>query len=112
MELAHLLVDTVLDKKGGDIILLDIRDKALFTDFFLICTGESGRQLQALADGIAEDAKKKATTLPWGVEGDAEGGWILMDYGDVIVHLFSPDKRTFYNLEELWGDAHVVLRMQ
>ena len=107
-----MLVDSVLDKKGGDILLLDIRDKAIFTDFFLLCNGESYRQLEALADGVAEDAKKKASLQPWGVEGEADSGWILLDYGDLIVHLFSPDKRAYYDLEGLWGDAHVVLRMQ
>jgi ribosome-associated protein len=106
------LVETILDKKGGDIVLLDIRDDALFTDFFLICNGESNRQLKALAEGIAEDAKKKAEKLAWGIEGEAESGWILIDYGDLIVHLFSPETRAYYNLEELWRGAHVVLRMQ
>jgi ribosome-associated protein len=66
------LVETILDKKGGDIVLLDIRDDALFTDFFLICNGESNRQLKALAEGIAEDAKKKAEKLAWGIEGEAK----------------------------------------
>lgn len=107
-----MLVETILDKKGGDIVLLDIRDEALFTDFFLICNGESNRQLKALAEGIAEDAKKKAEKLAWGTEGEAESGWILIDYGDLIVHLFSPETRAYYNLEELWRGAHVVLRMQ
>lgn len=106
------MVDTVLDKKGGDILLLDIRDRAIFTDYFLICNGESERQLQALAESIAEDGKKKASVIPWGTEGSAESGWVLVDYGDVVVHLFSPHQRAYYNLEELWRDARVILRMQ
>jgi ribosome-associated protein len=100
-----------LDKKGGDILLLDIRDQALFTDYFLLANGESERQLRALADGVTEDAKKKAELLPWGTEGDPESGWLLVDFGDLIVHLFDPAKRAYYNLEELWQDARVLLRM-
>lgn len=101
-----------MDKKGSEITLLDLREQTVFADYFLICTGESDRQLHALAQGITEDAKKKADVLPYGVEGDADGGWLLVDFGDLIVHLFSPDKRDYYDLEDLWGDAHVVLRMQ
>lgn len=112
IELAHVLVDTILDKKGGDVILLDIRDEAIFTDYFLICNGDNDRQLKALADGILEDAKKKANTIPWGKEGEPSSGWVLMDYGDLVVHLFSPEMRTYYNLEELWSEGHIVLRMQ
>lgn len=92
--------------------MLDIRDQAVFTDFFLICNGENERQLQALADGITETAKQKTDTLPWGIEGEAASGWLLVDFGDVIVHLFSDDKRQYYNLDDLWGDGHVVLRMK
>lgn len=110
--MARILVDTILDKKGVDIVLLDIRDKAIFTDYFLICNGENDRQLQALIDGISEDAKKKTGILPWGTEGEPTSGWILLDYGELVVHLFSPEMRNYYNLEELWSDAHVVLRMQ
>lgn len=101
-----------MDKKGGDIVLIDISDEAIFTDYFLICNGENDRQLRALAEGIADDAKKKADIIPWGTEGEPMGGWVLLDYGDLIVHLFSPEMRIYYNLEELWSSAHVVLRMQ
>lgn len=101
-----------MDKKGGDIVLIDISDEAIFTDYFLICNGENDRQLRALAESIADDAKKKANIIPWGTEGVPMGGWVLLDYGDLIVHLFSPEMRDYYNLEELWSSAHVVLRMQ
>ena len=106
------MVDTIIDKKGNDLVLLDIREQAIFADYFLICNGDNIRQLQALADSIAEDAKHKASVLPIGVEGDPLSGWILVDFGDLVVHLFSPDKRTYYNLEDLWREAHPVLRMQ
>ncbi len=106
------MVDTILDKKGGDVVLLDLREEAVFTDYFLICNGENDRQLRALATSIADDAKKKADTLPWGKEGESTNGWVLLDYGSLIVHLFSPEMRNYYNLEDLWQRAHVVLRMQ
>ena len=106
------MVDSILDKKGEDILLLDIREEAQFTDFFLMCNGENDRQIQALADNIATDARKQANVLPWGTEGEASGGWVLLDYGDIVVHLFSPEMRNYYRLDELWSSAHVILRMQ
>lgn len=93
-------------------MLLDLRESAVFTDYFLICNGESNRQLKALATGIADDAKEKAGSLPRGFEGESINGWVLIDYGSLIVHLFSPEMRSYYNLEELWQNAHVILRMQ
>lgn len=107
-----MLVDSLIDKKGSDILLLDIRDQAVFTDYFLLCSGDSGRQLGALADGITEAAKKNLDLLPWGVEGDPEDGWVLVDYGGVIIHIFSPEQRRYYNLEQLWSQGHVLLRIQ
>jgi ribosome-associated protein len=101
-----------LEKKGSDILLLDIREHAAFADYFLICNGENDRQLKALAENITLNAKKEGETRAMGREGDAEDGWMLIDFGDLIVHLFSPEKRAYYNLETLWDDAHVVLRMQ
>lgn len=111
LELAHLIVDTMLDKKGSNIALLDIREQAIFADYFLICNGESDRQLRALAESIRADAKEKANILAGGVEGHPQTGWVLIDFGDLIVHLFSPEKRNYYNLEDLWSESHVVLRM-
>lgn len=112
LELAHLLVDSLLEKKGSDILLLDIREHAAFADYFLLCSGENDRQLKALAENVALDAKKDGQARPMGYEGAAEDGWVLIDFGDLIVHLFSPEKRAYYNLETLWDDAHVVMRMQ
>jgi ribosome-associated protein len=106
------MVESILDKKGGDVLLLDIREETIFTDYFLICNGDNDRQLQAMVDGIADDTKKKANILPWGTEGKPNSGWVLMDYGDVIVHLFSPEMRSYYKLDELWDNGHIVLRMQ
>ncbi len=107
-----MLVDSIIDKKGNNILLLDIREKAVFSDYFILCNGENPRQIKALVDAVVENAKKKAGMRPWGLEGDPDTGWVLVDFGGVIIHLFSPEKRDYYNLEELWSDAHVVLRMQ
>jgi ribosome-associated protein len=112
LELAHLLVDSLLEKKGNDILLLDIREHAAFADYFLICSGDSDRQIKALADNVAQDAKKDGEARAKVLEGDAADGWVLIDFGDLVVHLFSPEKRAYYNLETLWDDAHVVLRLQ
>lgn len=112
LELANALVDSIIDKKGNNILLLDIREQAVFSDYFILCNGENPRQIKALIDAVVENAKKKAGVRPWALEGDPDTGWVLVDFGGVIIHLFSPEKRDYYNLEELWNDAHVVLRMQ
>lgn len=111
-ELARFLADIILDKKGTDIQILDIREHAVFTDYFVLCNGENRRQLKALADSIAEAAKIEADLLPKGIEGSAESGWVLVDFNDVIIHIFSPEQRNFYKLEELWQEAYTLLRMQ
>ena len=112
LELAHLLVDTLLDKRGDDIVLLDLREHAVFADYFLICNGENERQLRTLAEHVTVDAKRKGGVLAMGSEGEAAGGWILIDFGDLVVHLFSPEKRNYYRLEDIWNKAHIVVRMQ
>ncbi len=111
LELAHILVDSILDKKGSDILLLDLREQSIFADYFLICSGENERQLRALAENIRADAKKEAGILAFGVEGIPEAGWILVDFSDLVVHVFAPETRHYYDLESLWEDGHVVLRM-
>ena len=107
-----MLVDTLIDKKGSNILLLDIREQAVFSDYFILCNGDSDRQIRALTDAIVEAARDKASLRPRGTEGEAKSGWVLVDYGSIIIHLFSRDRREYYNLEELWSEAHVVLRMQ
>jgi ribosome-associated protein len=101
-----------LDKKGSDILLLDLRDEAIFTDYFLIANGDSKRQLKSLSDSVSEEAKTNGEVQPIGKEGEPASGWLLLDYGDLVVHLFHPDTRRYYDLEDLWQNAHVVLRMQ
>jgi ribosome-associated protein len=107
-----MLVDTIVDKKGSNIILLDIRDQATFADYFLICSGENIRQIDALAEEITLKVKRQLENPTVGIEGSASSGWILIDLGDLVVHVFSPEKRDYYQLEDIWDHAHVVMRMQ
>ena len=95
------------DKKAIDVVELDLRGVLGYTDFFLVCSGRTGRQAKAIHDGILEALKKEHDVLPRRVEGSAAGGWILMDYLDVVVHIFTPEKREFYRLEQLWGEVPV-----
>lgn len=105
-------MDAAADKKAEDVLLLDVSKQSAVTDFFVICSGTSERQLQAISEGITEQARKQLRAKPRDVEGDGSTGWVLLDYGDVIVHIFAPEKRKFYDLEELWRDAKVVVRVQ
>jgi len=91
--------------------VLDIRGLADFADCFVICSGTSDRMLQALADEVIEKIRDQ-NQVKGRVEGAPQDGWILVDYGDVILHLFSPDRREYYRLEELWGKGKVLLRLQ
>lgn len=111
LELANVLVDTLIDKKASNILLLDIREQAVFSDYFILCNGENDRQIRALTEAVTEAAREKADVGPRGTEGEAENGWVLIDLGAIIIHLFSNERRAYYNLEELWSNAHVVLRM-
>jgi len=95
------------DRKALDVVVLDMRQASSITDYFLICSGGSTRQVQAIADAIDEQLAKQGVAA-LGVEGYREGRWILMDYGDIIVHVFSQDTRAFYDLERLWGNAPKV----
>jgi len=104
-------VNTLEDKKGENIVLMDIRDLAVFADYFVICSGTSDRMLQALADAVREHAHQ-VYGLPTRTEGRSQDGWMLVDLGDVIVHLFSPDRRNYYRLEELWSHGKILLRLQ
>jgi len=104
-------VNALEEKKGEDILLLDIQGLASFTDYFVFCSGTSDRMLQALADAAVESVRKQFR-LTARVEGEPEGGWVLVDFGDVILHLFSPDRRNYYRLEELWGQGKILLRLQ
>ncbi len=99
------------DKKAEDIVLLDVRGIASFTDFFVIATGTSDRMIQALANAV-KDGLRKELRLKSRLEGDAGYGWVLVDVGDVIVHIFGPHERDYYALEDLWSEGQILLRVQ
>ena len=101
---SQLMVAAAIEKKGKELVLLEMRGITTFTDYFLICSGKSDRQVQAIAQSIA-DVLKKEGLEPLGLEGTREGRWILMDYGDVVAHVFLEPVRRFYDLEGLWMDA-------
>jgi len=93
------------DKKAIDVVELDLRGVLGYTDYFLVCSGNTGRQAKAIHDGIMERLKREHGLLPRRVEGSGQAGWILMDYLDVVVHIFTPETREFYRLEQLWGEV-------
>ena len=98
---------TALDKRAGDLVVLDVQRVSGVTDFFLICSGKSTTHLQTIADAIRGELKGEGVQLLH-AEGVAESGWILLDYGDVLMHVFLEDTRAYYALERLWGDAPTV----
>lgn len=109
--MAHDIVHRLSDMKAVDTLLLDVRKVSLLADYFIVSTGEVDRHIQALAEDVRRSLKEQEI-LPLHVEGDAGSGWVLLDYGDIVVHLLSPRMREYYRLEEFWKEAHVVVRMQ
>lgn len=99
------------EKKGEDILLLDIKEVAPLADYFVICSGTSDRMLDALIAAVQQTVKQKHHISPR-IEGSPGDGWVLADYGDVVLHLFSPARRRYYRLEELWNQGRVVLHLQ
>jgi ribosome-associated protein len=111
VQLAHRIVDLAADKQASDIVMLDIHDLTTIADYFVICSASSERQIGAITDGIMDTLDKDGIS-PLHSEGIGQSGWVLLDYGDVIVHIFTPQQRTYYNLEKLWEPAVPVLRIQ
>ncbi len=109
--MARTIVNSLENKKGEDIILIDLQGIAIFANYFVICSGSSDRMIQALVDSALEQVKKEFR-INARVEGQAEDGWILVDYGDIILHVFSPQRRGYYRLEELWSDGKILLHVQ
>jgi ribosome-associated protein len=104
----HLLAEIARlasDKKALELVELDLRGVLGYTDYFLICSGNTARQTKAIHDGILEGLKHEHGALPRRVEGASRADWILMDYLDVVVHIFTPESRAYYRLEQLWGEA-------
>lgn len=111
LELAHLIVEALEEKKGENIVLMDLREIAMFTQYFVICSGTSDRMLDALAEGVIE--KTRASLQEKGrAYGQSASGWVVVDFGSVVVHCFAPETREFYKLEELWKEGKTLLRLQ
>ncbi|MCS7018843.1 MAG: ribosome silencing factor [Cytophagales bacterium] len=107
--LSRIVAEGMLEKKGIDIVILDLRKvKNAVTDFFVICSGNSDTQVEALMDSVEEQVYKHLGEWPWQKEGKANREWILLDYVNVVAHIFKKERRLFYGLEELWGDAEIT----
>ena len=111
LDLARRIVELAEDKKAADIVLLDLGELTTLADAFVICSGGSERQISAIADGIVEGLRDERVK-PIGREGTSESHWVLLDYGSVIVHVFTPPERDYYELEKHWSGARVVVRVQ
>jgi ribosome-associated protein len=111
IDLARRIVELAEDRKAADIVLLDLTGLTSVADQFVICSGGSERQLEAIADGIVRGLRDEGVR-PFGREGTAASHWILIDFGSVIAHVFTPPERDFYQLERHWSEAKTVLRVQ
>jgi ribosome-associated protein len=110
-QIAQAIIDILSDRQAEDIVQIDIRKVATFTDYFVIATAGSVRQMNALIDTLDRELKPQGVDLAT-QEGDPESGWVLLDFHDVIVHLFSRDQRQYYNLEGLWSRSAPLVRFQ
>lgn len=105
--LAALVVEAMQSKKAVDVAVIDVREVSGVTDYFVVGTGESSIQVKAIADAIREYVKEQANERPWQREGTQHNQWVLLDYVDVVAHVFDRERRDYYDLERLWGDAPV-----
>jgi ribosome-associated protein len=96
------------DKLASDVVVLDMRPVCSYTDYFVVCTGRNARQTKAIWDEVHETLKREARLIPRSVDGEREASWIIADYLDVVLHVFTPEQRAFYRLDELWGDVPSV----
>jgi len=110
-QLARVAAEAASDKKASDVLLLDIREVTAFADYFVICSGSNRRQLQAIADAIDEQLSAQGAHL-FHREGDSDTGWLLLDFGDIIVHILGSKEREYYDLERLWNGAKTVVYLQ
>ncbi|HEY3522830.1 MAG TPA: ribosome silencing factor [Candidatus Limnocylindrales bacterium] len=111
LEVARRIADVAADRKAADVVLLDLRELTTVADYFVICSGGSERQLGAIADAIVETLRSEGVR-PIGHEGTPASHWILLDFGGVVVHVFTPPERDYYGLERHWSEAKTVLRVQ
>ncbi len=108
-KLSDVIVKGMQEKKATDIVVMDLRKvKNAVADFFVLCSGNSDKQLDAIADSIDAEVYKELNENPWHIEGKSNKEWMLLDYIDVVAHVFRKDRREFYALEKLWGDADIV----
>ena len=110
-QLARALVDAAADRKASDVVLLDLRPVSIIADYFVICSGSSERQINAVTRALIDVAAELGVDSKR-IEGTSDGGWVLLDFQDVIAHVFSPQQRAFYRLDELWRDAQPLLMIQ
>lgn len=111
-DLARFIVDVVDEHKAEDIVLLDLRPDTVIADFFVICTGNSDRQIRALVEHVKTAIREEYDRKAYSTEGTPESGWQLLDYGDVVVHIFLEEVREYYDLEGLWHQANVLVSIQ
>lgn len=111
LDLAQRIVEVASDRQAQDVVLLDISQIASFADYFVICSGTSERQLKAIVDNVIETLEREGFHAVH-TEGAPSSGWVLIDYGSVIVHVFAPEERDYYRLERLWGEAPTIVRVQ
>lgn len=111
LDIAHTIINSLEEKKGEEILLLDIKNISTFTNYFIICTGTSNRMLDALADAVIMSVNENHK-LKGQIDGNPDCGWMVVDFGLILVHLFSPAQREFYRLEDLWHDGKIILHVQ
>ena len=104
-------MDVIADKQGEDILLLDIREVSILADYFVIGSTVSERQAKGIVEGVTQETRRAWDRRPLHIEGEVAGGWVLMDYGSVVVHLFAPEARDYYDLDGLWRDGRTVVRL-
>lgn len=109
--LARLAFDAMGDKQATDLKILDLRPVTTMTDFFVIGSADSTRQIRAVAEAVEERLREEADARPIAREGEPDSGWLLIDYGPLMIHVFDPERRAYYDLETLWGEAPLVARM-
>lgn len=110
IELARKIAETAADKQASDVVLLDTGSVCSFADYFIICSGDNERQIKAIQEAIDKLLKEEAV-LKYHREGNANSGWVLLDIGNIVVHIFAPFERDYYQLESLWEHAPVIVKM-
>lgn len=111
LDIAHTIINSLEEKKGEEILLIDIQKISSFTSYFIICTGSSNRMLDALAEATILRVNEKHN-IKGRIDGSPESGWLVLDFDSIFVHLFSPDQRDYYRLEDLWREGKTIIHLQ